>query len=396
MKFSTSALALLTMASLVACGAKKEAPRAEPGPVVRDAKIETIQLSAVPEEYEAVGTVRAKSTATLSSKAMGVVVSIPVREGDRVRAGQLLVEVDVRDVQTQVDKAEAGSREARDALAEVDAALRAAEHGVEAARANRDLASSTYARFKTLAERDAVSRQEFDEVEARQKAASAELGRATEMRETLVAKRREVLAKMDQAKADIAGARVALGYSRIVAPVAGVIAAKLAEVGTLAAPGVPLITVEDDSRYRLEAAVDESQVAKIHQGSQARVRIDSLGDRDIPGRVEEIVPAADAATRSYTVKIGLERAPGLRSGFFGRALFPVGERKALLVPKSALLERGQLVGVLAIGNDQVARLRVVTTGKTVDQRVEVLSGLSAGERIVTVGAEKVADGARVE
>jgi RND family efflux transporter MFP subunit len=207
-----------------------------------------------------------------------------------------------------------------------------------------------------------------------------------------------VLARIDQAKADIAGAQVAVGYSRVTSPLSGVVASKPAEVGTLAAPGVPLVMVEDDGRYRLEASVEESRIGHIHPGDRAAVRIDALGDGELEGRVEEVAPVADPATRTYLVKIGLPapKAGRLRSGLFGRALFRTGERQALLVPQRAVVEQGQLSGVFAVETGNVARLRLVRVGKREGDRVEVLSGLTAGERIVVEGREMVADGVRIQ
>ena len=127
-----------------------------------------------------------------------------------------------------------------------------------------------------------------------------------------------------------------------------------------------------------------------------RVRIDALGAEDLVSRVEEVVPTADPASRSYIVKIGLGARKGLRSGLFGRAFFPGDERQVLTVPRKSVVERGQLKGVVVVDGARVAGLRLITTGREDGERVEVLSGLTAGERIVLEGGERVADGSRVE
>ena len=133
----------------------------------------------------------------------------------------------------------------------------------------------------------------------------------------------------------------------------------------------------------------------VRLGQSVPVTLDSIG-RALDGRVVEIVPAADPGSRSVTVKLELPALPGLRSGLFGRAGFRGAERLALLVPAAALVERGQLAGVYVVDGQSVARLRLVTAGPRRGDRVEILSGLRAGERIVTQGAERVVDGARVE
>lgn len=392
----TAVVLLFSVLGLAACGKKEPEHPAPTAAVVRGVKVGAVELVKLTDEVEAVGTVRSRSSAVLSAKAVGAVLAFHVREGDRVRAGQVLVEVDARDTQALVAKAQAGGREAKEGLDEVDSALRAADQGVRAAQANRELASSTYQRFKTLAERNSVSRQEFDEVEARYKGAEAEAARAAEMRDSLAARRRQVLAKLDQAKADLTGAQVAVSYSQVTAPFSGVVVAKSAEVGTLAAPGVPLLTLEDEGHYRLEAAVEESRMGSVRLGASVRVRVDALGVGELAGRVEEIAPASDPSSRSYTVKIGLGAAKGLRSGLYARAFFPGGERQVLRVDKKCLVERGQLRGVFVVDGARTARLRVVTTGREEGGQVEVLSGLNPGEQLVLDGAERVADGSRVE
>jgi multidrug efflux pump subunit AcrA (membrane-fusion protein) len=383
----------------VACGENKTA--AEKVPTVTGVSVEPVKFAPIDDVYEAVGTVRSKTTSVLSSKAIGNITAVHVREGDRVRAGQLLIEIDARDVAAQLQKAQAGAREAQAALAEVERAIDAAESAKAAAEANKALATSTFNRYQALLERRSVSQQEFDEVQARYKAATAEADRAHRMHESLLSGRGQMLAKIDQAKADVLNAQVGLGYARVISPMAGIIVAKQAEIGALAAPGVPLITVEDDSHYRLEAAVEESHIGKIHPGDQARVRLDAVGPEELAGQVAEIVPASDPATRSYTVKIDLPiepsktGAPVLRSGFFGRARFTVGQKQTVTVPLKAIVQRGQLVGVYVLDQSNVARLRLIKTGKQYGDRIEILSGLSDGERIVVDNVAAVSDGVRV-
>ena len=116
--------------------------------------------------------------------------------------------------------------------------------------------------------------------------------------------------------------------------------------------------------------------------------IDSLGGQAISGKVVQIVPAADPASRSFTVKIELPANPQIRSGLFGRAQFPRGERESILVPQTALLHRGQLDAVYVVDKDEIASLRYITLGKPTGNDVEVLSGLDSGERVV---ADSLAD-----
>ncbi|MCI0490500.1 MAG: efflux RND transporter periplasmic adaptor subunit [Blastocatellia bacterium] len=389
-----AALAFLT----ASCESKQEAAT-EKAPVLKDVKIERVAPSSIDEYYEAVGTVRSRTSSVLSSKIMGSVIALRVREGDRVRAGQTLIEIDNRDAATQLQKAEAGLREAQAALEEVERSTNAAESAKAAADAGKALAEATFKRYEALLERRSVSRQEFDEVEAKYKVAGAEGARAGRMLEMLAAKRSQALARIDQAKADIASARVYTGYARITSPIDGVVTARQTDIGQMAAPGAPLLTIEDDSRYRLEAAVEESQIANVRLGDTARVLIDALGREALDGRVAEIVPASDPASRSFAVKIDLPAdgdKTGLRSGMFGKARFIKGQKQAITIPQSAVIERGHLTSVYVVDSKGIARLRLIKTGKVYDGRVEILAGLNEGERIVTSGAESVSEGSRVQ
>jgi RND family efflux transporter MFP subunit len=258
------------------------------------------------------------------------------------------------------------------------------------------LAAATLARYQILLERRSVSPQEFDEVKAKHQVAEAEADRAEKVLQMLAAKKSQTVARVDQAKAEIANAQINAGYARIAAPANGVVTARSIEVGATATPGAPLLTIEDDANYRLEAAVEESQLGRIRLNDAALVRIDALGNEELTGKVAEIVPAADPASRSYTVKIALPARRMLRSGLYGVARFATGQRQAILVPRKSVVQRGQLTSVFAVDSSGIARLRLIKTGKSYSDKVEILSGLGEGERIVVDGVASVNDGSRVQ
>ena len=339
----------------------------------------------------------------LSSRITGQILVVHVREGDRVQAGQLLMEIDNREAAAQLQKAQAGLHEAQEMLEEVERNIQAAESAKIAAEANKTLATSTFNRYKTLLERRSVSPQEFEEVQAQYRARIAEADRAEETHRALIAKKEQVLAKMEQANAEVNQSQLSVGYAQIVSPIDGLVTAKPAEVGALATPGLPLVTVEDDTHYHLEAVVEESQIGKIRAGDTVRVRIDALGPMEWLGRVVELGPAADPSSRSSIVKVDLpqkgDRARGrqiFRSGLSGKALFSIGQRQVVTVPEKAVMRRGQLQGVYVLDSENIARLRLIQTGKQYGQRVEILAGLREGERIVVEGVEAVSEGSRVE
>lgn len=333
-----------------------------------------------PSLYQATGTVRARTSTVISARVMGYVREVKVQTGDRARAGQLLVTLDTRELDVGSRRAEAVRQEVRTSVPEADGA-------VAAAQANLDLARLTFGRMQDLFRKTSISNQEFDEASAQLKAKQAAFDMAQ-------ARRAQLNAKLSQADQDVRSTEVTRTYADVVAPFAGVIVSKSVDPGSLALPGAPLLTLEREGAYRLEASVEESHLAAIRVGQPASVSLDGL-DRSIDSRVSEIVPAVDAASRAYIVKIDLPALPALRSGVFGRASFTLGSRQALAIPAAAVIERGQLQSVLVVDNG-VARTRLITTGQKVGDRVEVLSGLTAGEKLILPIPPDLTDGTRVE
>ncbi|MBI2435513.1 MAG: efflux RND transporter periplasmic adaptor subunit, partial [Candidatus Hydrogenedentes bacterium] len=366
---------------LTACGQHEAADSAAAGPEIA-AQVVTVQASDIAASYEAVGTVRAKVSSVLQSKVTGYVSAVQVKEGDAVTAGQVLVELDNREAAAELRRAESALQEAQQARREVDSAVQAAVQAKNAAEAGASIAQTTFKRYKALAEKEVVSRQAFDEASARWTAAAAEAARAGEMVTSSHARRSEADARVAQAEAALVGAQTMQSYSAIVAPFAGVITRKMVEVGNLAAPGAPLLEMEDPRQYRLEALVDEANAHGVVPGVRVKVMLDAPEAQELDGTVAELVTAADPASRTFLVKVDLPAGVAARSGTFGRAQFAGSGKACLTAPASAVVERGQLSGVFVVAQDGVARWRIITVGKRFGEAVEVLSGLEAGERIV--------------
>jgi RND family efflux transporter MFP subunit len=159
---------------------------------------------------------------------------------------------------------------------------------------------------------------------------------------------------------------------------------------------MPIFTVEDVRRYRLEATVNENDLQYVRTGEQVSVVIDALDNAGLKGKVVQIVPAADAASRAFLVKIELPTDTHLRSGLFGRAQFSRGERQVLLIPRSAVVDRGQLQGIYVLDQNKVASLRYITLGKPSGAEVEVLAGLQDGEQLVATPGAIDLNGKRIE
>lgn len=386
---------VLALGAWAGCGpAPGERAVAPAGPEVAAALREVVQIP-LGSRHEAVGTVRARLSSTLQSKTMGQVTAVHVREGDQVRQGQLLLEIDSREAAAQVQRAASALKEAQAARHEVDSAVLAASHARSAADAGDDLAATTYERYKRLSKQGAVSKQAFDEADAKRRSASAQTAQASSMVASMQARRGEMDARIAQAEAELSTAETMLSHTRIEAPFDGQIMHKRIDVGDMATPGVSLLDIEAPDDFQLEAELDESLFGQITPDQEVSVLIDSLGDETLPGKVGEIVPSADAQSRTFLVKIDLGAVAGLRSGMFGRALISRVGKAALAVPESAVVTRGQLDLVFAVDDAGVARLRLVTVGRRQDGLVEVLSGLEAGERVVDAPGPEFRDGSRV-
>ncbi|MDP2156381.1 MAG: efflux RND transporter periplasmic adaptor subunit, partial [Nitrospirota bacterium] len=305
-------------------------------------------LSQADEYIETSGTVKAKTTSIVSSRIMGTVTSLKVKEGDRVQAGQVLAIIDGSDLVQRV---------------------MAAEKGVETARQQKALADITYQRYKNLHDEKALTGQELDQVETQKKVSKLEYERAQAMHQE---------------------AQVYHGFTRVTAPVSGVVTEKKTDLGSMAVPGMPLFTIEDTSGYRIEANIDEKHAGKVKQGMEARIYIEALG-REIRGIITEVVPSVDSMTRTFLVKISIS-GEGLRNGSYGKVSIPAGKKEALLVNKKAIVEKGQLTGVYVVDANSIVTYRLIRPGRLYGDRVEVLSGLNTNERIIVDNVEKAVDG----
>lgn len=352
---------------LTGCG-EKAAPVAAQvkRPILSGVTIATLASTRVDEFYEAAGTVRAANTITVAGRVMGAVTSLLVKEGDAVEKGRLLLTIDDRDVVQKVKAAEAGYQEAAKAL--------------EAAKQNRELTDMTHRRYRKMYDEKAISRQEMDQFETQKKLAGLEYERVQEM--------------VSRAAAGLAEAKIYLGFTRIVSPVNGIVTEKKIEVGGMAVPGMPLLTVESRAAFHAEVTVDEGLSGRLRVGAPVWVSIEAIGRR-IPGKITEILPAVDPLSRSFTVKVSLS-GDGLRSGLYAKMRIASGKKELILAPRSAIVEKGQLTGVYAVDGQDIVTYRLVRTGKEYDGHWEILSGLKPNDRIIVQGVEKAVDGGIIE
>jgi RND family efflux transporter MFP subunit len=359
---------LAASAALIAGCHGGESTAVPSAPQTVEARVVESRQQLVPLNLGSTGTVQARESAVVSAQVMARIQQVLVREGDSVRAGQTLVVLDDAALRSTVEQAQAG--------------VKAAQSAQAAAQTNAALAESTLGRYKQLDAQKSISPQELDEVSRRAEAAAANL--------------EAVRAQADAARAQENGARTMLSYTRLVAPFAGIVTARMADPGTMAAPGVPLLKIDQAGALQLDASVDESAISAIHKGMKVLVSIAGASSANLAGTVAEIVPAADPSSHSFTVKIDLPASAQLRSGMYGTAMFANGTKEAIVIPRSAVVARGSLSCAYVLDSQGIAQLRNLTLGAAQGDLVEVLSGVSSGEKLVDAPSDRDLAGKRVE
>lgn len=304
--------------------------------------LETEAVHEVTKEYieEAVGTLKAASRTVISAKVLAKIDEVSVSAGDQVAQDDMLVRLDDQDLRAR---------------------LAQAEQSLAAATATKNEAQISHDRYQKLADQNAVSRAELDQ-----------------------AFRNLEVAKAEQLRAEQAvnEAQVMLSYTTIKAPKVGRIVDRLAEPGDMARPGEPLLVLYDAASLRLEAPVLEQLAVKLKRGDKLAVYIDAL-DREVESTIDEIVPQADAPSRSFLVKASIPRSDDLFEGMFGRLRIPAGERKHLCLPVDAMQKIGQLEFVEVLTDEGLVERRFIKTGQLgIPGRIEVLSGVRAGELVL--------------
>lgn len=330
-----------TLSSLIAvllvlgwAGCASHAPPRDPPLPVRDVRTEPARIVERVVGEEVIGTVRARDTVEISPTVMGKVAELHCTLGAPVKAGDLIAQLSVQELSARLDQA-------RETLAQA---------ALELARTTKLHASG------------ATTGAEYDAATSRHRLAQAALAEATTL----------------------------AGYATVRAPLSGIVTAKRANQGDMAMPGRPLCVVENPGTLRFEATVPESLATAFAQATAIEVRLDAAGPA-LSTRVAEVSPNADATSRTVLVKLALPPDPRLRAGAFGRAIVPTNHVRALTVPTRAVVRSGQLEEVYVVDSG-AARMRLVRTGRSADDRIELVSGLRDGEEVVIDTADPLVDG----
>ena len=337
-------LAALVLTGLVAWLAGAFQDKVPPGTVDVPAAAVTGTPYTVTSSIEAMtetatGTINARDETSVSARILAAIQAIPVRAGDTVKQGDILIQLDDREFRARTEQA--------------NQALAAAAAALEETR-------TEHARIQSLYEKQVASRAEFDRVNAALKSRQADYQRNQQLLEEI---------------------STALTFTTIHSPIDGKVIERFADPGDTATPGMPLIKIYNPNLLRLDAQVRESLAAGIHMGDTLSTYIDAL-QQQLPVIVDEIVPSADPGSRSVTVKGLLPTHASLYPGMFGRLLIPTGTMEKITIPKDAVRTMGQLEFVEVMENGRPARRYIRSGGENTQGQIEVVSGLRAGEIIL--------------
>ncbi len=349
-------LLLYAFAALIAWGCQggsKPETAETKRPLITGVKTISIMPAAVDDIYETSGTIKADQVSTIAARVMGTVSALYVREGDRVKTGQILMTIDSRDLAQKV---------------------KGASMALESAKQSKALADVTWQRYRKLYDEKALSQQEMDQVETRKKVTESEYERS-----------RSVLEE----------ARTYEEFARIKAPFAGMVTSRPITEGGMAIPGQPLLTIESTASLYVEGHVDEALSGRLRKGMPVYLSIEA-GKEQVRGTLRDIISAVDPRSRTFLVKIAVA-SNELKSGLFAVIHIPVGKKESLLVPAGAVVSKGQLTGVYVTTPQGVVSYRLVKTGRILpDGRIEILSGLSAKEVIISEGVQNAVDGGIIQ
>ncbi|MCO5230871.1 MAG: efflux RND transporter periplasmic adaptor subunit [Chitinophagales bacterium] len=346
------------MTFLVSCTEESTTSIQELPPV--NVSVQQVEGNSNGKYVTASGKIEAEHSANISTRMMGYITSYNVIIGQNVQKGQLLATISSTDLQAKKAQADAGIQQATTVY---------------------NSAKRDYDRFLNLFNQKSATQKELDDITTHLEIAKAGLEVAKEMKN-------EVMAQF--------------AYTNIIAPFSGVVTGTFAKVGDMANPGMPIMSIENESKLQAVVMVSESDISSISNGLSVDVNVKSL-DKIIAGKVVEVSSSAKNTGGQYVVKINLSKdEPSVLSGMFVNAVFKVEKKssatssnKVVLVAQDAIVNQGQLKGVYVVGEDNIAILRWLRLGKSYGDQIEVLSGLQANEKYVVNADNRLFNGSKV-
>lgn len=345
---------LLLIATIFIASCSGESSQQQQKTEVINVKTEIAKMDPKAQQLSYSAKVEAGQFATLSTRISGNISSIKVKAGQQVKKGQVLITISNRDLLSQ--KAQLKSAQAE-------------------AQASFDNVSKDLKRFETLFNQSSASQKELDDIRTQFEMSKARL-------ESAMNKESEI----DEA----------LSYSYIKAPFNGFITKKFVNQGELAAPGMPLLGIENQAGFKVLVKVPEAEISSLKIGDPVSVSVKSAGIKNLQASISEINPSSLHSINQYELKIELklskEELKNIHSGMFANVIIKREAIECITIPKDALIHKGQLIGIYTVTSNQKAMLRWVRTGKSNGDRIEILSGLTAGEQYIRSFQGKIWDG----
>lgn len=322
----------------------------------------------ISEKVALTGSLRPKQQVDVNPRISGRITQINVDIGQLVARGTLIATIEDDEIRQQIERSKAS-------IAVADASIAQREAELSNAKVELD-------RRKQLVKDGVLSQQELDGLEMRHRVAASQLELARAQRRQTEAEQRELNIRQSQ--------------TRVFSPIAGIVARRQLDLGATAGANTPIVTIVSVSPMVILANAAEQDISRIKKGAQVNVTIDSLPGQKFTGRVMRISPLLDPQTRNGQVEIEIPNTGGLLKGeMFARVELNLGsERETLLLPRDALVYRGEKPGVFTIEADK-AKFLEVETGLAQEDKVEVLGGLKLGDKVITQGVNLVKDGDRV-
>lgn len=355
-------LALFTTVFIAACSGNKTEPQAT-GDATVLVETATPHGESSTGMIEASGQVEASHSVNISTRVMGYITKMQVKTGDHVSAGQMLFTVSSNDISAKKAQTEA-------MIVQAEASLRSAQKDVD--------------RFTALYKQQSASAKELDNVTLQFQSAKAGVEAAKQMRNEVSAQ---------------------LAYTNVTAPFSGIVTQKLADAGSMANPGMPILTIEQTGSLQVSASVAENEIAFVKTGDDAVISVESAG-KNFTGKVMQVNPSSQFTGGQYIVKISVPASDSkqLYTGMFvhiqillkGKSVGSKKKSDAVMIPLKAIVNRDQLTGVYTISSQNTALLRWVRLGNTTGNQVEVLSGLANNETFILSAEGRMYNGAPVK
>ena len=346
----TPLVLLLAAALLSGCDHADETAGTAPAPRLVMAQTLKLNSSNLQHLILLSGTVVSSNQVQVASRLMGYIRTLTVKEGQTVKTGALLFQVDPTDIEGQVAQARAGLAQAQ---------------------ANFANAKGDDERFGNLYNDQAIAKQQWDQIQLRYQVAGQQVAAAQAGLNTALAQMR---------------------YATVTSPIDGVVAQKMANQGDLAAPGRPVLVIEGQGKLQVQTQVPGDVYGKIRVGGTVQMLANG---KTLQGIIAQAVPVADPMSHTHTVKIDLPANAGLDSGSFVRVGFPGGSSPQLRVPRTAVVDRAGMTGVFVVDRDGIAHFRLVRLGAQTGEEIDVQAGLSADDTIVTSNLGVMENGMKI-